>query len=237
MFHKFLDLMKKRKEDGRRIPLHVALTVNGTEAWCERHNKDLDIGYDKSFNVLKDIVKEQISNNIRIMTIYLLPQFMSKPEILISYLQRFLRELRSNEIIDKNQVKVSVIGKWYDLPSEIIEDVKELIASTKDYDRFFLNLCLNYNGQEEIVDACKLIAKKVQSDKLDPTSISVETIKDNIYTSYFMPPDIIIKTGLKKQLFGFLLWDSIKAEVRFANKYFPDYSSDDFVKDIKSYTE
>ncbi|MEA3430582.1 MAG: polyprenyl diphosphate synthase [Nanoarchaeota archaeon] len=235
MFQKFLELMKKRKEGGKRVPLHVGLTLNGTEAWCEKNGKALDIGYEKSVKVLNEIINEQISHNVRILSVYLLPQFMSKPDILLSYLVKFLKGLKESEIIQNNQVKVSIIGKWYNLPSGLIEEVKELISDTKDYDRFFLNLCLNYNGQEEIVDACKLIAKKVQADKLDPETITAATIKDNIYTSYFMPPDIIIKTGLKKQLFGFLLWDSVKAEVRFANKLFPDYSKDDFVKDIRSF--
>ncbi|MBW3021931.1 di-trans,poly-cis-decaprenylcistransferase [Candidatus Woesearchaeota archaeon] len=235
MFQKFLDLMRKRKEEGKRIPLHVGLTVNGTEMWCENNDKDLDIGYERSFKLLNEMIEQQIANNVRILTLYLLPQEMSKPDILLSYLTKFLAGVKNSKLIEENQVKISVVGKWYDLPSELIEEIKALIASTKDYDRFFLNLCLNYNGQEEIVDACKLIAKKVQGDKLDPESITAETVKDNIYTSYFMPPDLIIKTGLKKQLFGFLLWDSVRSEIRFANKLFPDYSKDDFVKDVKSF--
>lgn len=237
MFQRFLELMKRRKEEGKRIPLHVALTVNGTEAWCEKNSKDIDIGYDRSFSTLHEITKQQIASNIRILTIYILPQYMAKPDILLQYLKKFLETLKNDTVLAENQVKISVIGKWYDLPSDIIEEVKGLIAGTKDYDRFFLNLCLNYNGQEEIVDACKLIAKKVQGDKIDPETIDAETIKENLYTSYFMPPDMIIKTGLRKQMFGFLLWDSVKAELRFANKLFPDYSKDDFVKDVKVFSE
>ena len=233
MFEKFIELIKKRKEDGTKIPLHVGLTVNGIRQWCEKNNKDYDFGYEKSFANISQIIESQINNNIRILTVYVLPKFLSDPDLLYSYISKFLKDLRSSSMIHDNQVKISIIGKWYDLPNDIVAEIKETITETRDYDRFFLNFCINYNGHEEIVDACKLIAKKVQSEKLDPESISASTIKDNIYTSYFIPPDMIIKTGLKKQLFGFLLWDSARAKIIFTSKLFPEYTKEDFLKDLK----
>ena len=85
---------------------------------------------------------------------------------------------------------------------------KQVIESTKDYDFFFTNFCINYSGHDEIVDACRLIARQVKAGKIDPNSISRETIKENLYSSYFIPPDLIIKNG-KATISGLLLWDSV----------------------------
>lgn len=111
-------------------------------------------------------------------------------------------------------IKVSIIGKWYSLPSNVIDSVKKVIENTKDYDNFFVNFCINYDGQEEILDACKLIAKQVQMKNLDPDNISKALLKDNLYSSYFMPPDLIIKLTDEKK--GFLLWDSVTAKIYYA---------------------
>jgi len=235
MFEKFTELLKKRKEQGLVLPLHVALTVNGTRKWCEQYKEPYEVGYEKTFKNIKEIIDVQVKSKIRILSIYLLPRYMSGPDLLLKHTNEFFKELKNNSTITSNQVKISVIGKWYDLPSDTVESIKEIISETKDYDKFFLNFCINYNGQEEIVDACKLISKKVLAQKLDPDGISLSTIKDNIYTSYFIPPDMIIKTGRKKQLFSFFLWDSPRSEIIFTDKLFPNYSKDDFLKDIKSY--
>jgi undecaprenyl pyrophosphate synthase len=39
------------------------------------------------------------------------------------------------------------------LPQHTVDAVKKILDETKDYDCYFLNFCLHYDGQEEIVDA------------------------------------------------------------------------------------
>lgn len=94
---------------------------------------------------------------------------------------------------------------------------------------------MNYSGRDEIVDSCRLIGMKVKAGKLDPEAINKDMIKENLYTSYFIPPDLIIKTGMKNKLFGFLLWESAHSDICFANKLFPDFTPNDFLKAMQSW--
>ena len=136
------------------------------------------------------------------------------------------------DYLRKNKIKVSIFGKWYNLPSEVIGKLKCLIEGTKDYDHFFLNFCLNYDGQEEILGALKLIIRQIEKGKLSLENISKETIKENLYTSYFMPPDLMIKNGNMRNN-GFLLWDGVRAKVVFTEKEFPELSKSDFEKVLR----
>ena len=104
-----------------------------------------------------------------------------------------------------------------------LEAVKKTLDETKDYDSFFVNFCLNYDGQEEIVDSCKLIIKQILANKLSESAINREIIKENLYTSYFIPPDLIIKSGEQKET-SFLLWDSVGASIYFTRRAFPEFS-------------
>ncbi|MBW3015687.1 di-trans,poly-cis-decaprenylcistransferase [Candidatus Woesearchaeota archaeon] len=237
MFEMFKDLIRKRKEEGKKIPLHVGVTMNGIEAWASKNNKMNVDAYVKAFSLLREMIKAQVELNLRILSVYIVPSYMRNSAELIGALTEFLKALGKDSLISQNQIKVSIIGKWYDLESDIIDPIKDLIAETKDYDRFFLNFCINYNGKEEIVDAVKMIARKIQAEKLDPELIDKSLVKDNLYTSYFMPPDLIIKTGYKKQLFGFLLWDSHRSEIKFTGTLWPDYNSDKFKSDVRSFGE
>ncbi len=216
---------------------HVGITMVGNRGWSKKHKTDLAHTYKRSFKILSSIIKQQIKSNIPIMTIYLLPSHVKDSKqlfVLIDSLIVFFKELIESKLLQSNKIKVSVLGKWYDLPSRIVEPIKKLTSITKDYDDFFLNFCINYEGQEEIVDACKLIARKVKLEKIDPEVINKEMIKENIYSSYFIPPSLIIATGKEKKLGSFLLWDSAYTEFYFPNKLWPDFSVKEFLKAVKS---
>jgi len=240
MLERFKLLLKLEEKEGKQKKAikHLAITTNGIEAWAEEKKKPLDETYKKSFQKIKELIDLQIKNNIPILTIYLLPEELKKQEVFPTFLDEFIsffNALKSRSIIHDNKIKISMLGKWYDLPSRAVDPIKSIIEETKDYDSFFLNFCINYNGQEEIVDACKMIARQIKADKLDIDSISKETIKDNIYSSYFLPPNLIIKNGKKRQTSGLLLWDSVCAYIHFTEKYFPEFDKDDFTKAIEQF--
>jgi undecaprenyl diphosphate synthase len=229
----FMDSNKKSNP----LLFHVAITTNGVEEWRNKNNKDLEQSYVKAFDVIRGLINIQLKRKIRIMTFYVLGERKVEKnsdeyKIFVRVMQKCLDKLLSNSIIADNQIKLSFIGRWYDLNSDVVETIKHAIDETKDYDNFFVNFCVNYNGHQEIVDAARLIARKVKVGKLDPEVITIETMKENLYTSNMMPPDLIIKNGRGNRVNGFLLWDSLNAHLYFSEKSFIEFSEEDLVKAI-----
>ena len=144
-------------------------------------------------------------------------------------------ELSESKLIHENKIKISILGKWYNLPGRVVDAIKKAINDTRDYDSFFVNFCINYDGQEEIVDAMKLIGMQIKAGRMDPELIDKDTIKESIYSSYFLPPDLMIKNGSRKETSGFLLWDSVNAKIYFTNKLWPDFDRTEFMDAIKDY--
>ena len=216
---------------------HLAFICKGSIEWALKKKKKPYEGYRKAFEKTLELIDYQTKKNIPITTFYLMPNIVDEPHdytLLIDEISAFLDELNKNDKIHKNKIKISIIGKWYSLPSRLIESIKKAIDSTKDYDSYFVNFCINYDGQEEIVDACKMVARRVKLNKIEVDSITKETIKDDLYSSYFMPPDFIFVTGDKKSTKGFLLWDSISSDIIFLKKHFPDINVKDIEKGIKN---
>jgi len=199
-------------------PKHLAFTTVGLKENPSR-----------GFSVINWLVDEQIKNKIPVLTFHITHRLDPDPQTLTA-LNQFLESEEFLKKVNENKIKITILGKWYALPSSTIDAVKKIIDETKDYDGFFLNLCLNYSGQEEIVDACKLIVKQVLSNKLSDSAITKETVKENIYTSYFIPPDVLVKSGLQQKQTSFLLWDSVGAKLHFTNKLFPDFNLEDLRK-------
>jgi len=231
------ELLKEAiKIDDSRLPHHIAVSVEGCRDFAAKKGISYEEINRQKFLNIKNIVRSCIKHGIPICTFYIMPaQLKDESELieLIDSLVVFFSELESWPFITENQIKISVLGKWYDLPGRLVEPIKSALESTKDYDRFFLNLCINYDGQEEIVDAARMLARQVKAGKLDPESIGKSDIKDNIYASYFLPPELIIKTGSSRKLDGFLLWDSTAAKIYFAGKPWPDFSRIEFLRALE----
>ena len=216
---------------------HLAFICKGSVPWALKKRKKPYEGYRASFKKIIELIDMQVKKNIPITTYYIMPHVVEEPDdfsLLIDEIAAFLPELSNNDIIHKNKIKISILGKWYNLPSRIIESIKKIIEDTKDYDSYFVNFCINYDGQEEIVDACKMVARRVKLGKIDVDNVTKETVKDDLYSSYFMPPDLIFVCGKKQSVSGFLLWDSVDSEIIFLKKDFPDVSVKDIEKGIKS---
>jgi tritrans,polycis-undecaprenyl-diphosphate synthase [geranylgeranyl-diphosphate specific] len=181
---------------------------------------------EKAFDILYSLIESQIKHNVPILTIAL-----GK----IDNMNVYFDELSEDPLIHENKVKISILGKWFDESETNVEAIKKIMEETRDYDSYFLNFCINYDGREEILTAMKLIARKVQAGKLDVDMINYSDIKESLYTSYFLPPDIIMKTGKTRKLSGFLLWDCINAYIYFTRKPWKDFSKGEFEKIIRIY--
>ncbi len=221
------------------VPRHVAFQVRGMSEFARAHGVSVRETYARGFSVMKDAAMVLFRVDVPVVTFSVLPlgyKGADLPDILEESMV-FFEGLLSWEMLHALQVKVTVLGKWYDLPGALVERVKRVLEATKEYDRFFLNVCLNYDGQEEIVDACKLIARQVKAGKLDVDGIDRNVVKEGLYSSYFPPPDVIVKTGRRHSVQGVLLWDSAVSEVQFIDKPFPELSREDVVRMIASWQE
>src|SRR3989338_5171483 len=200
-----------------RLPRHIAIVTKGKHVYAEKHSKPIQQVYDKSNLIILSTIKEIVRLNIPIATFYLLstrakelPNFSDVTDSLAD----FFSSLCENNLVVNNKIKISFIGKWYDFPGKLVNSIKRVIDKTKDYDSFFVNFCINYDGQQEIVDAVKLIAMQIRAGKLDP--------------------DLIIINGSKRTS-DLLLWDSSNAKVYFTNKLWPDFDKLELMDAIREY--
>ena len=88
---------------------------------------------------------------------------------------------------------------------------------------------MNYGSKEEIIKACKKLAKGKQK------KIDVNSFEKKLYTRNIPDPEILIRTGGTKRLSNFLLWQLAYTEIFFVNKLWPDFNSNDFNKIINKF--
>jgi len=214
----------------KNVPIHIAVNTGAVKSWAEEEKKEFAQAVKQHITLIDDLVDSQLKHENRVLTINI-----SEYEGMLEDLKEFFKHLVNDERIHKNQVRVFIIGHWYELDSELSDIFKLLIDKTKDYDKFFLNFCINYDGQEEILGAIKIIVRRILADKLKEEDLTNNVIKENLYTSYFPPPELIIEPGLKYS--GLLLWDSKGALIYYTKEPWMLFDKKEFDKAISFYNK
>lgn len=229
-----------KEEYGDKLPVHLGIILDGNRRWIKRKGiRDTLKGHKAGYKTLKKIIYSSYDVGIKYLSIYALSTDnvakRSKKEInyLFELLLRGIEDVFEEPLTFEKKVKIQVSGRIEDLPEEFQRKVKDIQESTKNHDKYFFNICILYDGQEEIVDAVKKIIRK----GIQPDKISKEIIKQNLYTHNIPEADYIIRTGMEDgaRISGFLLWDSSYAEFRFRKELWPDYNEEMLLEDLKEY--
>ncbi len=236
MATKFEELKLKAKD---QLPKHVGLIIDGNRRWASKRNLDINFGHLVGYENLKKRLFDFFDAGINYLSLYILSLENVKkrsPEEL-KYIYKIMIKavdtVINESIVKEEKVKFSVIGRLSMLPAKARAKIQELVDFTKNHDQNFINLCIMYDGHEEIVDAVKSII----SDAVNAEDIDVELIKKYLYTKNFPPLDYIIRTGMEDgaRISGFLLWDSSYAEFKFREDLWPDYNKDMVIEDLEDY--
>ena len=224
-----------------KIPHHIAIQLDGNRRWGERNKGNILEGHRQGAKVLKEVLEHCIDIGVKVITVYALSMEnlkRGKKELACHFglHKKYIKEwILDSDYFFKKKIKFQVLGKKELLPKDEQEIIKEAEEKTKQFKENVFNVCLCYNGQDEIVDAVKKITKK----EIKPEKITRETIKENLYTSSIPPPEMMIKTGMnpEKRLSGFLLFDIAYTELFFSPILWPDFSPKELDKVIEEYNQ
>jgi len=222
-----------------KLPKHIGLILDGNRRWAKKNLINLNVGHLIGYENLKKRLFDFFDAGIHYLTIYALSlenaKKRSKQEL--TYIFKIILEAVDSVIkettVKEEKVNFNVIGRISLLPAEVKAKIDELIEFTKDHDQNHINLCIMYDGQEEIVDA----VKKILEDDIKSNEVDRELIKNYLYTKNFPELDYIIRTGMEDgaRISGFMLWDSSYAEFKFRTDLWPDYSREMVIEDLKDF--
>tara|TARA_B100000579_G_scaffold430626_1_gene444359 strand:+ start:580 stop:1254 length:675 start_codon:yes stop_codon:yes gene_type:complete len=211
---------------------HVAFIMDGNGRWGQKRNKGRNFGHLNGVKTVKKIVESSINLKIPVLTFYVFStENWRRPKTEINFLFKLLvnyfREELNNVI--SNGIKINIIGKLNNLPKTIRSSLKKTIELTKKNKQIIVNLAINYGSKDEIIDSIKKI-KKINK-------INMNSLEKNLYTKNLPNPDILIRTGGRKRLSNFMLWQLAYTEIYFLDKLWPDFTKKDLKKIIKNFKE
>ena len=209
---------------------HVAIIMDGNGRWGLKYKNSRNAGHKAGLTTVEKIIKETIKNKIKYLTLYAFStENWKRPkkevDYLFSLLETFL--VRRIDELHKQNIKLKIIGvKNFSskLNNLLIKSEKKTSKNTK----LQINLALNYGSKIELINAFKGLTKN--NDK-----ITEKNLTKYLQTKNIPDPDLLIRTGNKKRLSNFLLWQLAYSEIFFEKKLWPEFNKTDYNKIIKNY--
>ena len=202
--------------EGAAAPLHVAVVRDGNGRWAKQRGLPRSLGPSAGVEAL----------NIRWLTVFgFSTENWSRPAAEVAELMALPKRYFETDIarLDREGVRVRVIGRREGLSSELVRLVDDAQARTERNDRFHLNIAFNYGGQADITDAVRRFAEDVAAGRCKPQDLDERLFGSLLATSGSPPPDLIVRPSGEQRLSNFLLWEAAYAELVFQDVLWPDY--------------
>ena len=213
-------------------PTHVAIIMDGNGRWGMNRKNSRNYGHKVGVQVVNDIIGEAIHHKIKYLTLYTFStDNWKRPKKEISFLIKLLENYIHKELenLIKKKIKVKIIGNIKRFPNSLKLKLIQTEKLTKYNGKIQINIALNYGSKEEIVSTIKKLYKK-------SLPINKKNIGNNLYTANIPDPEILIRTGNRKRLSNFLLWQLSYTEIYFEKKLWPDFTNKDFKRIILKFS-
>jgi undecaprenyl diphosphate synthase len=208
-------------------PMHVAIIMDGNGRWAKSRGLPRVAGHQRGAEAVRVAVESCRELGVSYLTLYAFSsENWKRPPSEVDDLMALLRHYLRREIkeLHGNNVRVQFIGDHVPLA----DDIKSLITSAESETAantgLTLTIAINYGSHNEILSACKKVAKAVQDGSLQPNSITEEVFERFLDTSNTPSPDLLIRTSGEQRLSNFLLWQLAYSELIFMDTLWPDFT-------------
>ena len=213
---------------------NIAIIMDGNGRWAKKNNLQIKEGHARGVTALKEIVKESVNQNIESLTVYAFStENWKRPKSEIKAINNLIVNSINNELDEliEQKVKVRFFGDYSDFGKKTYEKIK--FAEGKSFfnkPKLRLNVALGYGGKMDIINIAREVSRlEIKASDIDDHTINElsQVPESNI--------DLLIRTGGDTRISNFLLYQIAYSEIHFVKKLWPDYSKQDFKRNIKKY--
>ena len=231
---------KPPKLKADQIPNHVAVVMDGNGRWAKERGMPRTAGHEAGEASLLDMVHGAIEIGVKELSAYAFSteNWRRSPDE-VKFLMGFNREVMRRRRDEMNDLGVRIrwVGREQKLWGSVLSELREAEELTKSNKVLTLNMCVNYGGRAEIVDAITAISKVVKSKKIKPESITEKNFAKYLYSPQMSDVDLFLRSSGEQRTSNFLMWQSAYAEMVFLDVLWPDADRRTLWNAIEIYAE
>ncbi|MBY0535899.1 MAG: isoprenyl transferase [Chitinophagaceae bacterium] len=225
----------KEQIDTERLPRHIAIIMDGNGRWAQEKGKDRLYGHFHGVESVRDIVEGCAELGVGYLTLYAFStENWDRPAYEVTGLMELLVETIRKETatLNKNNIKLHVIGDHSMLPENAKQALKESLDMTSTNTGLHLIMALSYSSRWELVNAVQRIASDVELGTIKAADVNQDTLQRYLSTSEFPDPELMIRTSGEYRISNFLLYQLAYAELYFTPVRWPDFRKENLYEAI-----
>ena len=233
--------MAKTKQSSPNLPgINAAIIMDGNGRWAKKNALNVTSGHQRGVDVVRKIVESATKAQLESLSLYAFStENWSRPKKEILGIKKLIINAIDSQVPEliNQEVRLNFFGDYSSFGDEIIRAIHqaEKITAFKE-PNLKLNIALGYGGRTDIIEATKLIAKDIKSEKISVDDISHETI-----FKYLQAPinelDLLIRTGGDHRISNFLLYHLAYTEIQFSDTLWPDFTDEEFIKCLEEFSK
>ncbi|MEK7880510.1 MAG: isoprenyl transferase [Deltaproteobacteria bacterium] len=223
-----------------KLPVHIAVIMDGNGRWAKEKGLPRISGHIKGIERAREVVRSCLELGVKYLTLYTFSrENRNRPKAEVDMLMTLLEEhlRKESDTMMRDNVRFRAVGNVWELPSRVVDVVRETEEMTRKNDGLGLQLALSYSGRADIVEACRAIAKKAIDGGLRLEDINDGVFAMHLQTQGIPDPDLLIRTSGEKRVSNFLLWQIAYAELYMTEVLWPDFSKEHLLEAVADFTE
>ena len=224
----------EREKSG--LPRHIAIILDGNGRWAKKRGLPRTAGHAAGSETFRKIATYCKNIGVEYLTVYAFSteNWKRPPEevkTIMKLLDRYLQEAINT--MERDKIRMKVFGDVSGLSPELRAMVERTNEISARYEGFQANICLNYGGRAEIIQAAQRYAEDKAAGLC--TELSEDVFSSYMYSAGIPDPDLLIRPGGEKRISNFLLWQCAYSEFYFTDVLWPDFTSEELDKAIEEY--
>lgn len=233
------DWLLAQSIDPERLPVHIAIIMDGNGRWANRRNMPRVAGHRAGIDPVRNTVESCARLGITALTLYAFSvENWKRPRHEVETLWRLLRFYLRRELPElmENNIRLAAIGRLEALPKQVRQELEAVMEATAGNKGLIVNLAINYGGRAELVDAVNALLDQARIEgTLDRLQVNEEDIASKLYTAKIPDPDLLIRTSGEMRISNFLLWQIAYSEIYVTETLWPDFKRSDLLRAILDY--
>jgi undecaprenyl diphosphate synthase len=201
------------------VPHHIAIVMDGNGRWATKRFLPRVAGHKQGVDSLRRCVKACAQRGVSVLTVFAFSsENWSRPAEEVSGLMDLFARALIREVpqLNADGVQLHFAGERAGLSEKVADGIEQAERATATNSRLVLNVCFNYGGRWDIVQAAAQLARLGQP-------VTEANLSRFMALSHVRDPDLVIRTGGELRISNFLLWQSAYSEFYFCDDLWPEF--------------
>jgi undecaprenyl diphosphate synthase len=215
----------------KKSPQHIAIVMDGNGRWAQKRHLPRLAGHKRGVDALKTVIQGCLDHRIPILTVFAFSsENWSRPAGEVSGLLELMNVVLRRELasLHARGICVRFLGSRHGLEPGLCEVLQDAEQATQANQALMLNVCFNYGGRWDIVDAAARLSAA-------GTPITEASMNAALSLAPCPDPDLLIRTGDEHRLSNFLLWQCAYSELYFSPVLWPDFDAAELALALQAY--